>query len=574
MFGGKYIDDLNTSSVCSFSSESQYPCESDPEYEHDTVHYKTKVLRILLQTFIRDNINTPRKVETVVRCAINYFRGGSCVPLWNWRNEFEIMKKEEFANLYSIYIKSNDDKWNDYNIKKLYEIALKYDNENEDCKTMYYQEFPKENKQLKKQMKDEEEEENQCKYESMKEDFEENHFKCRDQFYHIYENELTIYSKQGFCTKYEDFRINDDISFLDKWLKDSTKRQYQKIDFLPPPLECRNDTFNTWDIKENFDEQINDELDTSVFYEFFNYLCLKEENVYEYLIKYLAHALQYPAIKPEVALFFTSAHGSGKDTFELLLELLFSKTLVLLENDPEHVFGKYNLRRMHKLIVILQESDNIKSYSSKIKDVVTCKNATLANKNVNSIQVRDFTRLIIFSNKENIIYIEPEDRRFVVIKPWNFHKDKNPEFFDKLHKAIKNPQMINKLRHELMSYDIKPDFKFGLNRPTTEIYKDLKEVNTPSIIQWAWDLTQLGDNEELSSTQLCTHYNEWCKDKYNDNTGNTGVKSFGLNLKKYFCINKEWIGFEWKKSSCIKYKINTKTLKSLIEDTYDYTGEI
>lgn len=553
-------------SVCSSSSDS--------EYEHDTACLQSRKLNVLLQIFIRDNVNTPRKVETVVRCAINYCKGISCVPLWNWRNEFEIMKREEFANLYSKYIKSNDDKWCDYNIKKLYQIALKYDNENEDCKKLYYEEFPQENKQLKKQMKEEEDEENQRKYESMKEDFEETHFKCADQFYQIYENKLRPYSKQGFCTKYEDFRINDDTSFLDKWLKDSTKRQYQKIDFVPPPNKCTDNTFNTWDLVEKFNDEINDTVNTQIFYDFFKCLCGKEEEVYDYLIKYLAHLLKYPAIKPHTALFFTGSQGGGKDTLSLIIKKLIGKETVMVDTNPDNVFGNFNWRRMNKLVVCLQETDNIKSYSNKIKDLITCETATLADKCVKGIDVNDFTRLFIFSNDENIIKIEPSDRRFVVIKTWDFYHNPNEQMFNELYDAINNTDMINKLRHELQSYNIDKDFKFEKNRPITEIYQDLKEVNTPSIIQWAWDLTSFKDECSISSTELCTHYNAWCKDRY-DNSKDTTTKSFGLNLKKYFCINKVWVGFEWKRFNAgIKYKINTETLKSLIEDKYGYIGEI
>jgi len=613
------------------------------DFENDENTHEYETLFVLLNKFIKDNINTELKIDTVVRCAINYCHKQACVPLWEWRNEFEIMKREEFAKLYQKYINYNDDKWNEYNLKKLYKIALKFDNEDEQCKIIYYQQFPEENREFKKELKEERREEQdrikeekrikkqerreeqdrireeqdkiregkqrerqerweeqdrireeklrekerekerkedekiekERKYEDMKDDFEEIHFKCGDQFYKIFENKLQAYSKQSFCTVYQDYRIDEKKSFLDMWLNDPDKRQYDKIDFVPPPIKCKSSTFNTWDLTEGFDDLvINSQVNTQIFYDFFKYICCKQDDVYEYVIKYISHLLQYPAIKPQVGLFFTGSQGGGKDTLALIIKKLIGIENVLIECDPDNVFGKFNWRRMNKLVVCLQETDNIKSYAGKIKDLITCETTTLSDKCVKGIDVNDFTRLLIFSNHENIINVEPTDRRFVIIKTWDFHHDPQTNFFNELYQAINNDDMINKLRHELLSYNINKDFNFQKNRPITEIYKDLKQINTPSIVRWAWDITQLHEVNELSSSELCNHYNNWCKTAF-ENSKEVNVKSFGLNLKKYFCINNEWRGFEKKltnKSSI--YCIQKETLKSIIEDKYGYIGEI
>ena len=575
-----------------------------------------KILTVLLMMFIRDNINTPQKVDKIVRCAINYCRGQACIPLHTWRNEFEIMKKDQFADIYTKYIHAGKDlQYHDYNLKKLFEMAIRFDNEDEHCKELFYQEFPELNREYRKQIKEQkrqeedtlreqkknekerrrEEKQNekerlrqekeeakeevelekQRKYEDMKDDFEEYNFKCNDQFYTIDEGKLQIYNKQGFTTKYQNYRIDKKISFLDYWLIDANIREYRCIDFVPPPLKCKSDTFNTWDLKEVFDDDmINDEVDSSIFYTFFKYVCGNDEVVYEYFIKYFAHMLQFPAIKPQSALFFTGSHGGGKDTLILILKKLMGVQSVMVEVDPENVFGKFNLRRMNKLLVCLQESESLKHYNAKIKDLITCEIATLADKGIKSNPVNDFTRLIIFSNEENIIKIEPSDRRFVIIKTYDFHYDPKPELFSELYKAINDPECIIKLRNELLNYSVEQDYHFQRNRPITEIYKDLKEANTPSIIRWAWELTNIDSEEITTITNLCASYNEWCKQTF-EGSNSINVKSFGLNLKKFFNKNGQWIGFEKiRRNTGIKYKVNPPQLKDIIENTYGYVGEI
>jgi len=541
------------------------------EAEKHTKVYR--ILRALLQLFIKDNVNTKFKIEMVVRCARNYAKNEAQNPLWEWNNEFEVIKSKELAEIYKKYSNTQDPQWQKYNLKKLFNIALTYDNEESQCRRLYYEIFPEEDP-VKREVKEAHDE----LYNEMKDTFEINHFKCNDIFYEIQKSKLISYSRQGFMTKFEDYRLNEKVSFLDIWLKDPDKRVYRGVDFIPPPLIGDNDIFNTWELVKiepdtEEEEDTDEDLDTSVFYEFFMYLSLKDKDTYEYILKYFSHLIKYPAIKPHVSLFFTGAQGGGKDTLTLILRKLIGYSSVMMESDPENVLGKFNWGRMNKLVVCLQETENIKAYANKIKDLITCQIASIADKGVKKIEITDYTRLIIFSNEENIIKIEPTDRRFVVIKTWNFKADPQPIFFEKLYKAIENKKMISKFRKELNSYEIEQNFSFQSSRPITEIYTDLKEVNTPNVIKWAWDLCINEENINIKSIELCAFFNEWCKRNWTDSR-DTNVKAFGLNIKKFFYINNEWKGFDKKRSNLGQtYNINTRELKKFIEQHYNYIGE-
>lgn len=413
----------------------------------------------------------------------------------------------------------------------------------------------------------------QEEYELEKAVFEETHFKCNDSFYHIYNTSLNQYTRSGILTKYEHKKLSDDTYFIQLWLKDEAMRIYDGIDFLPKKPVAEN-IFNTWSLIPNMvHEPIDDSIDTSIFYDFFGYLCLKDQIVVDYLKYFIAHLLQFPATKPQVAWFFTGSQGSGKDTFAYLLEKLLHSSVISIDSDPENIFGKYNLStRLNKLVVILQEADNIKQYTNKIKDVVTVKTVTLADKGIRGIKVQDYTRLMIFSNNENIINIEADNRRYVAVKTWNFYIDKNPEFFNRLYAAIENPKFINKLRHEFMNMKIDENYNFQAHIPKTEIYNDIKQANTQSIIRWAWSVSKLAEVKEFSSSELCSHYNAWCKDTWETHT-DTNVKSFGLNLKKWFYINNKWFGFDKRKNHGIMtFTVNQGELQEFIETKYKYIG--
>jgi hypothetical protein len=423
-------------------------------------------------------------------------------------------------------------------------------------------------------------------YAEKKIEFEEAHFQAADVFYQIYDNSLRQFNKSQFTVKYEHMTYGkDQENFIKRWFLDRDKKLYESVDFLPPPLEVSDDVFNIWDLNNgDLAEQSDDSMDTSeevstdIIHDFFRKLTNSDEEGYDYLIKLAANLLQHPATKPEVGVFFTSAPGSGKDTFYKLLILLLCDGLVSIDSEPDNVFGKYNIdSRLNKLVIILQEAENLRSYSGKIKDMITCKTAKLANKGTKQITVKDFTRLYVFSNNDNILKIEPDDRRWVIFNCFNFFVDKDPTFFKKLHTALDNPEVIKKFRKELMDYNISKDFNFQLNRPKTDKFNDLKKVNTPSIIKWVYYFSNHVDfidgegNDTYKSKHLCDMYNEYCKLNY-ETSREINVVSFGIQLKKYFYINNIWRGFEHTHTRTGNvFIIDKQALNSVITDIYGYS---
>jgi len=412
-------------------------------------------------------------------------------------------------------------------------------------------------------------------YQEMKLEFEKTHFKCKDNYYIIENNSLSPYNKTSFINIYEDKYIDEENEylFITKWIKDPVKRSYSRIDFLPNGSE--EGVFNMWDIVRKEDHEITEDVNTEDLHELVFKVCGNKEENYDYFMKYLAHLIQYPEKKPEVCIFFTSEQGSGKDTVIELITKLIGNVLIGFENDPERIFGKFNMgTRQNKLVVVLQEADNIKSYAGKIKDLITCKQTTLEQKNVRSFTIKDYTRLLILSNNENIIKIEPGDRRFVVFKCYNFKFDPDPDFFTNVIECINNPNCIQKFLEELRTLDVSKDFNFQLNRPHTEIYNNLKEANTPAIIKWVWELTENKKIDKISPSKMCEMFNDYCAETY-EQSNRVNPKSFGLMLGKYFYINDEWIGFEKTRSHGNNYyQIRKEELKDIIENHYKYIGEV
>lgn len=420
-------------------------------------------------------------------------------------------------------------------------------------------------------------------YRIIKERFEEDHFKCLDIFYKIetrlidnipYKS-LNSFTESQFKTVYRNtyYDTAQTEKLIDRWLDDPDIRSYVKVDFLPNGSE--KGVFNTWDLIDHIEYILDDPMvSTGNFHKLIKRLCENTDEGYDFFMKYLAHLIQRPEEKPEVGIFFSSAQGSGKDSLIKLIEKLIGQICVAFENDPENIFGKFNKSaRTNKLVVVLQEADNIKQYNSKIKDLITCKTATLGEKNVRSSVMRDYTRLIVLSNNENIIKIEPDDRRWVMFKCYNFFIDPDKEFFDNLYKDMKNPDVIQKFREELLSINIDKEYNFQINRPNTEFYNTMKSANIPAIIRFMHQIIMLEGEDKYHMSSLCEYYNEYLKEQF-ETTTRVNSKSFGIQLKKYFYINNIWYGIEpYRTSNERGYIINQDAVKAFITDKYNYIGD-
>ena len=478
-----------------------------------------------------------------------------------------ILTNREIIDHYDNYTKTVPLNEFTYSIKDIFELAKPYDTQ----RRFLNEKEKKEKDKLIKLQEKLDFYQTDPEYLEMKLKFEKYNFKMLDKYYNISNSNMNNFQQKNFEILHSELRMENGDKFVKLWLDDDDKRIITDINFFPPPINCSENTFNTYDILPKLDYSDYDP-DTSIEYilKFIERLC-GNETMFNYFIKYLAHLIKFPAIKPNVAFFFSSGQGAGKDTLALLIKKLLVDR-VLIANDPEYVFGKYNLQRLNKLVIILQEADNLKKWNNKIKDTITCDTANLANKGFNAITVKDYTRLLVFSNNINVIKIENDDRRWIVPEVYDYsfmsEQDKN-DFFEKVYSQLNDDKCINRFYKYLTDVDIDPNFNFQLNRPTNDLYDEMREVDSPVVVRWLYDTFKDSINDfpiDFTGKQIEQAYNDYVKSCY-DNSGRTTIASIGLQLRKYFCKNGVWeFGIEKKKSNGRRYyKIYPDVLINYIE---------
>lgn len=404
---------------------------------------------------------------------------------------------------------------------------------------------PMENADDDKYLQINDKESDKTSYAYVKKQFELTRFKNlkNGEFYEVYENPvdkikmIQHFNRTTFNNKYEHLtflkeetdkkgKINvTHCQFIKEWFKDSQMRVYEDVQFVPPPLQCPENVFNTWigfkvetfneeatDMELNQDNIIDGLVNTRQYdldiilnhikYISGGYKCIgytdckqymelepKQPECYEYVMNWFAQMVQQPAIKPEVCIILRSSiEGVGKTWwYDLQMRFLGSHLVCKIVDVERDLFGNFNSICDNKLFVFLEELDGGVSHKKRrcFLDAISGTSITINEKGKPQQEKSSYHRFYGATNNENPWKCPPNERRTfaneVVI-------DKAPpkEYFDNLYKATNNHSTLKKLYNHLMSMDIsKWDPK---QRPITEFYNNLKEMSIDPVQTWFKEL--------------------------------------------------------------------------------------
>ena len=225
---------------------------------------------------------------------------------------------------------------------------------------------------------------------------------------------------------------------------------YKKISFSP--IKVPSDTLNCWvgptlDTKESQWDHLHHFL--------YEIICDRNPDAYNYLINYLAHAIQKPQEKPGVAIVFLSESGCGKGTFYTLLNKIWGQSSIEV-NDVKHIIGNFNAALQNNFIVFMDEALFKGNHEGmeRLKNLITEKTIRVEKKYVQAYDIDSFHRFFAASNSEHFAHIPVDDRRFCFYRVSSEYKQ-NLDYFDQLHHVIENGDEVAGLLHYLSNLDIK-----------------------------------------------------------------------------------------------------------------------
>ena len=172
---------------------------------------------------------------------------------------------------------------------------------------------------------------------------------------------------------------------------------------------------------------------TTLLYDYIREVfCSREDTDVEgYLLDYLAHIVQRPAELPGSALMFLGAPGTGKSFFGLSLmrPLVGAESFVQLPSSG--LTGKWNAQFANRLVAVVddphfpRESDEA---MSSLKSLITEESFSYEEKYKPTFRANNYLRVLINLNDNVSMRLDPNDRRFTVVRVSNEWRQDHKRF--------------------------------------------------------------------------------------------------------------------------------------------------
>ena len=332
------------------------------------------------------------------------------------------------------------------------------------------------------------------------------------------------------------------INFIKKWTINNPRiRQYDNMDIFPDESKCPSNYFNLW-MPFAFEKQIDNFIynekceKTEFILNHIKILCNHQDEVYEYILKYIAQMIQYPAVKSIIPTFI-SKQGAGKGTLMKLLTRMLGSSKVIETSSPSRdVWGNFNSMMSDSFLVNLNELSRKETTEAegKILTLITDPKLTINGKNMNQFQITSYHRFIITTNKEDPIKTTNDDRRNLIIRSSD-EKIKDKKYFEKINEYLDDDIIIKNVYESFKR--IENMNKFGLIPiPCTNYQDNLKEGNRSIIELWIESFVLSYSNEIMvkkENHELFRNFNEWKSDnniQYEINNVKFGCNLSNINI--------------------------------------------
>lgn len=211
-------------------------------------------------------------------------------------------------------------------------------------------------------------------------------------------------------------------------------------------------------------------------------ICNGNQECYDYLIRYIAHALQKPWEKPGVMIILIGGQGLGKGTLGQILRKIWRATYLQV-NNIDNVTGNFNASLERAYIVFMDEAlfSGDRKATNALKSLVTEPVVHINEKHQPSRQTDSYLRIFLATNAEHVKNTERDDRRDFVLRVSEEHKG-DKAYWDNVYHEIEHGG-VEAMVHDLIAMDLsKFNVRYKPNTPEL-ITQKLQSLN-PIELWW------------------------------------------------------------------------------------------
>ena len=272
------------------------------------------------------------------------------------------------------------------------------------------------------------------------------------------------------------------------WLAHERRREYPNGIHMVPGRDV-DGYYNTW---KGWRHEPDESKACALFLShIFEIVCNGEDELYQWVLDWMADAVQDPENPKGCCLVLRGEEGTGKGTFAEIFGKLFIPHYTHI-TDQEHLMGKFNARIAHSLLVFADEVTygGNRRAANKLKGMVTERFQTVERKGIELTTEMSYARYIIASNEEWVIPAGPQSRRWCVL---DVSGDRRGEFnyFKQIQDEMANGGM-EALMHVLKNRKITSNLYTSFY---TSALGQQRQLQWEENSTWMWWKERLDDEE-------------------------------------------------------------------------------
>jgi hypothetical protein len=322
--------------------------------------------------------------------------------------------------------------------------------------------------------------------------------------------------KNRYCHERIEMMGKDGPVYIPKgkwWIENKDRRQYDRIEFAPN--KERPGVYNLW---RGFAYEPRPG-DCSLYLQHLKeVVCGGDETHYQYLIHWMARAVQYPERPGEVAIVLRGEQGTGKGLTIKIFGNLFGRHFLQIA-DSKHLIGNFNSHLRDAVIVFADEAfyAGDKKHESILKTLVTEPTLLIEGKGVDAEVTSNCIHLMMASNSAWVVPAGDHERRYFVLDVANT-KRQNSAHFGAMMKQMETGGYSALLLH-LNSLNVKPDAFDVRDMPRTKALGEQQEFTLSMEDSWWFEKLQRGKllpedkgwADRVVKDALYNDYIEFCK---------------------------------------------------------------
>ena len=276
-------------------------------------------------------------------------------------------------------------------------------------------------------------------YDIVKPLFEETHLKLRNPMSYCEigkDGVIVMRKKKEFKEVYENLWAQSKLTgekgnFVEEWMKDPSIRTYDKMDLVPPPKVCPPNVFNMWNGYAIDKIECESSGNYQPFIDLVSVLVSHEKEHLDYVVKWFAHLVQYPAEIIGIILTIIGEEGIGKNFCFHQFAKMIGNDYYFETADPENdLFSKHAIARLNRFLICIDEGKKKDMFANRDKlwNMITADTWNYEKKGVDTVVLPNYCRFVITTNHD--VVIPPGRRGFIV----NASSEKfgNKKYFDEM----------------------------------------------------------------------------------------------------------------------------------------------